>query len=288
MTSLTELSRLAQPAFAERTRLALTRNQFVALLVVVCACAGASRSVVGVVDVTEALVRGFIDNKVLWVCLGISAWHLTRNASPAVGGAHLAAAFPALFLVATAGGIWPWVGLSLSLCLLLLTDFAQGAARTGVLIALMAALHIIAIDILGELGGDAVLSAEASVAGFMAGLVWPDVEVHGTALQLSGGHMLVLVWGCSSLSNLGDAMLLFWALASVSVSGPIPHHLTRRFVGCAILMACVAIALNTLRLALMACGPDLYTYLHSGPGAALFRLIILGMTAAISLTAFSR
>lgn len=278
---------VADSAIAERARLVVTRNHFVALLIVVSACAGTARAVAGVVDVTEALVRGFADNKVLWVCLGISVWHLMRNASPEVGAVHLVAAFPALFLVATAGGIWPWAGLSVSLFVLLLTDFKPGAARTGVLITLMAALHIIAIEILGELGGDAVLSAEANVAGFMASLVWPSVEVHGTALQLPGGHMLVLVWGCSALSNLGDAMLLFWALSSVSVMGSIPRDQMRRFIACAILLAIIAIALNTLRLALMACGPDLYAYLHSGTGAALFRLIILGMTAAISLTAFS-
>ena len=131
--------------------------------------------------------------------------------------------------------------------------------------------------------GDAVLSVEAGIAGFLASWMWPDVQVHGTALQLPGGHMLVLVWGCSALSNLGDAMLLFWALASVAVSGPIPRQLMVRFIGCAITLAGITIALNTLRLVLMACEPGLYAYLHSGQGAVFFRLAILGVTAAMSM-----
>jgi hypothetical protein len=157
-----------------------------------------------------------------------------------------------------------------------------GTARTGILIALAASVHVVVLDLLGQLGGDAVLSAEAGIAGFLASWLWPDVQVQGTALQLPGGHMLVLVWGCSALSNLGDAMLLFWALASVSVAGPIPRQLMGRFVGCAILLAGMTIALNTLRLVLMACEPGLYAYLHSGQGAVFFRLAILGVTAAMS------
>ena len=277
-----------QVTFADRSRPFLTRNLFVAMLIVISACAGSAWNVTGVVGVPEALIRGFMDHKVLWVCLGISVWHLMRDDSPAIRGAHLVASLPALVLVAMAGGIWPWVGLCVSLYLLLVSRGKWGAARTGILIALVAAIHVIVLDLLGELGGDAVLSAEAGIAGFLASWIWSDVQVQGTALQLPGGHMLVLVWGCSALSNLGDAMLLFWALASVSLSGPIPRQLMGRFVGCAMLLACITIVLNTLRLVLMACEPGLYAYLHSGQGAVFFRLAILGVTAAMSMAVRSR
>jgi hypothetical protein len=267
----------------------LSRNAFVATLVVVAAWAASARAVPGVVDTTAALVRGVADNKLLWVCLGIAVWHLLRQHSPTVGGGHLLAAIPALLLSAVAGGIWPWIGLSLSLLLLLsTTPGLGGGARTGVLLALIAALHAIAIDLLGELSGDAVLGIEARIARLLASCFLPDLEVEGNALQMPGGHMVVLVWGCSSLSNLGDALLLFFALVSLRPAASSTHFLRGRFVGCVVLLACIAITLNMLRLTLMARDPGAYAYLHGSEGAAWFRLATLGITALMSRTVLSR
>ncbi len=267
----------------------LSRDGFVVTLVVVSAWSASARAVPGVMDTTAALVSGVVDNKVLWVCLGIAVWHLLRQHSPAVGGSHLLAAFPALCLSAAAGGIWPWIGLSLSLLLFLSTTPGfGGAARTGVLLALVAALHAIAIDLLGELGGDAVLGMEARIAGLMASGFLPDLEVQGNALQVPGGPMVVLVWGCSSFSNLGDSLLLFCALVSLRPAGSPVQGWRGRFAVCLVLLACIAIALNLLRLTLMSRDPGTYAYLHGSEGAVWFRLATLGATALMSGTLFSR
>lgn len=266
----------------------VSRNTFTAGLIVISACAALARAVPGVVDTTTALAHCFLDNKVLWVCLGIAVWHLLRNHSLALRGGHLAAAVPALLLAGSSGGIWPWVGLTVSLSLLMAVSPAWGAARVGILIAMVAALHNIAVDVIGELSGDILLGIEAGIAGFLAAWVLPGLEVEGNALQMPGGHMVVLVWGCSSLSNLGDALLLFWALVSVRMSGPTPRVFIGRFVGCVLLLTCLTIALNALRLTLMAGDPSTFAYLHGSEGGAWFRLVTLGATALISTTAFSR
>ena len=263
----------------------LSRNAFAALIIAVSAGAASAWAVPGVRDATTALVRGVVDNKVLWVCLGIAIWHLLRKPSPAVGGSHLAAAVPALFLAATAGGIWPWVGLSLSLVLMMVAIPGWGAARTGLLIALVAALHEIAIDVLGELTGDAVLGTEAIIVGSLASWLMPGLEAMGNSLQMPSGHMVVLVWGCSSLSNLGDALLLFWALVSLQVCGRSPGG---RFFACVVLLAGIVITLNALRLMLMAASPGMFAYLHGPEGSAWFRLATLGVTAMMSMWARSR
>ena len=266
----------------------LSQNTFFAALVVVSACAASSLSVPGAVDTTTALVRGFSQNKVLWVCLGIAVWHLMRHSSPGVGAGHLAAAVPALFLSATAGGIWPYIGLSLSLVLLMSMNSALGGARTGVFIALVAALHAIAVDLLGEVSGDALLGIEATIAGFLATGFLSDLQVEGSALQMPGGHMVVLVWGCSSLTNLGDALLLFCALVSLRTDEPSSQFLLGRFIGCVVLLSCIAITLNMIRLVLMAGNPSTYAYLHGSEGATWFRLATLGITALMSRIVFFR
>lgn len=285
-TRMNGLPGLAPSVRVSTARLVLTRNAFVAMLVVVSACAATARAVPGVVDTTAALVRGFGENKVLWVCLGIALWHLLRHRSPTVGVGHLLAAIPALLLSASAGGIWPWVGLSLSLLLLMTTGL--GEARTGALLALAAALHVIGIDLLGELSGDAVLGLEARIAGLLAGGFLPGLQVEGNALQMPGGHMVVLVWGCSSLSNLGDALLLFCALVSLQLVASSSHILRGRFISCLVLLACIAIALNVLRLTLMAGDSAAYAYLHGGAGGAWFRLATLGITALLSAIRYCR
>ena len=264
-------------------RSVLSLNAFTTLLVVIAACSASARAVPDATGTITALVHGFTDNKVLWLCLAVAAWHLQRSPSPHLQAHHLAAAIPALSLSATAGGIWPWVGLSVSLLLLvILAPGYRGAARTGVLIAIMAALHEIALDIVSDLGGDALLGIDAQIAGSLAQWFLPNLVVEGNALQHLDGHMLVLVWGCSSLSNLGDALLLFWALVSLYAAGTEPRQSRGRIVFCILLLTCLTVALNALRLALMVGDAESYAYLHGGEGAAWFRLMTLGITALMS------
>jgi len=61
-----------------------------------------------------------------------------------------------------------------------------------------------------------------------------------------------------------------------------------RIVGLAVLLGGITIALNTLRLTLIASDPDTYAYLHGGGGAAWFRFAALGLTAFMSTMAVTR
>ena len=264
----------------------LSLNVFTASLVVVASCAALARAVPDATGATTALIHGFMDNKVLWFCLAVAIWHMQRKLSPVLQAQHLVAAIPTLLLAATAGGIWPWIGLSSSLLMLMImTPGYGGAARTGVLIALMAGMHEIAIDILSDLGGDTLLGIDAQIAGSLAQWFLPNLVVQGNALQHLDGHMLVLVWGCSSLSNLGDTLLLFWALVSLYACDDESKRPRGWIILCTAALACFIVALNALRLALMAGDAEIYTYLHDGTGAAWFRLAALGVTALMSCVA---
>jgi len=249
------------------------------MVVVLAASAATARGVPNAEGATEALLHGLWDNKVLWLCLGVGLWQLLQAPSPELGAPGLFTAFPALLLSAVGSGIWPWLGLIPVLLLALWS--AEGGARTGLLIFLLAATHEIAVSCLGALTGDALLGIDAHIAGSLASWFMPDISVEGTALQRDGGHMLVLVWGCSSLSNLGDALLLFCALVSLYGTGRLAGISRGRFLGFMLLVAAATVALNATRLGLMAGSADAYAYLHGSSGAAWFRVATLCVTGAL-------
>ncbi|MEP0201330.1 MAG: hypothetical protein ABJ084_10830 [Halioglobus sp.] len=286
---MTSISIHTAATAAALPRAILSRNIFTASLIAIAGCAALARAVPDATSASAALIHGFTNNKVLWICLAVAVWHLQRKPSPALQAQHLAAGIPALVLAAISGGIWPWIGLSVSLLLLLV--FApgyRGAARTGLLIALIAAIHEITIDSLSDLGGDTLLGIDAQIAGSLAQWVLPNLVVEGTALQHLDGHMLVLVWGCSSLSNLGDTLLLFLALVSLHASGEVSRQSKGWIILCSLALTCLIVGLNALRLALMASNAELYAYLHDGDGAAWYRISILGVTALMSGVAVCR
>ena len=257
----------------------LSRNTFVALVVLLAATAATARGVPDAEGAVGAVVQGLWTNKVLWLCLGVGLWHLVRVPSPVLGVSDLAAACPALLLSTVAGGIWPWLGL---LPPLLAVAVAENGVRTGPFILLLAVAHEIVVSVVGELSGDALLAIDARIAGFLAGWFLPGITVDGNALQQLDGHMLVLVWGCSSLSNLGDALLLFCALVSLCDADAGPAAGRLRFTCYMLLLAASTIALNGVRLGLMASNAEIYAYLHEGTGAAWFRTANLGITAFLS------
>jgi len=172
--------------------------------------------------------------------------------------------------------------------LLLALSAAGNGARTGLLILLLAAAHEIAVSLLGDLSGDALLGIDARIAGALTSWILPDISVEGTALQRDGGHMLVLVWGCSSLSNLGDALLLFCALVSLYGPGHVPGNARGRFLVCMLLVVIATVALNAIRLGLMAGSAEAYAYLHDSSGSAWFRIATLCFTAALGWVAARR
>jgi hypothetical protein len=223
---------------------------------------------------------------VLWLCLGVGLWHLLRSPSAALAPVQLWAAVPALTLSAVAGGPWPWLGLVP--VILSALPGAGRRTRVGLLIILLAAAHEIAVDLLGELSGDALLAVDARIAGVMAGWFLPAVSVDGNALQQDGGHMLVLVWGCSSLTNLGDALLMYCALVSLYDADAAPAAARQRFFYCMLAVGLSTVALNATRLGFMSSSVAAYNYLHGSDGAAWFRVATLSITAAMSWVAVRR
>jgi len=260
--------------------LALSRGSFIAAVIIVAAVAGTARGVPGAESAGSVLASSLALNKVLWLCLGIAVWHLHRQDTPNVAPGDLARGLPALALAGTAAGVWPWIGLALSL-LLWSPRLADGAVRTGLLLALATATHEVSIDVIGEFAGDTLLGIDARIAALLAPLLMPALAASGTALHSGDGHTLILVWGCSSLSNLGESLLLCWALTSLHPGALVPGG-ARRLAACLGLLALLVIALNTARLTMMASSMETYRFIHDEGGAVMFRMGVLALTAMIS------
>ena len=86
--------------------------------------------------------------------------------------------------------------------------------------------------------------------------------VHGPA-----NHSLVVLYGCSSLKNLGGACLAWWAATTwLGVRGGRSAIVTMFAVGVAVL------GLNVVRLYLMAFDLGWYDFWHNGNGVAIYDL----------------
>jgi len=83
-------------------------------------------------------------------------------------------------------------------------------------------------------------------------------------------------------------LLLFCALVSLYGPGHLAGNARGRLLGYMLLVAAATVALNAIRLGLMASSADAYAYLHGGSGAAWFRIATLCLTAVLSWVAVRR
>ena len=185
---------------------------------------------------------------------------------------------PAWLLAAVGWGSWPWLGLALSLAWLRhLTPRHNVSARMGLSIGLAVAIHEALVPVLAMAAGDAVLGLDAQVAKALAGLFVDGITLDATTLSAASGHSVVLVWGCRSFSQIGNAMLFCCALCSLTAGGqPLQVKTLSVYLAAT---AMLAVGLNTLRLAVMASSAELFHTVHDGFGATLFRLALLSLAA---------
>lgn len=259
----------------------LPRGLLLAAFVMTMALAGFLRAAAPAVPLDAAITSAFAGHKLTWICLAIAAWHLLQSQRNRLRTAELLAIVPAAALIMSSWQSWPWLGLAMSLSLLIFAaDKTDSSARVGLSIALAVSLHQGLVPMLAQLAGDDLLALDAQIAALLAGLFVSDLSLQGTTLGSASGHSVVLVWGCSSLSQIGEAMLFCWSLCSLS---PHANAQPRKVLVCVTLVMALTISLNTLRLALLASSPSLFDVIHDGSGATAFRLLTLGTVLMVAL-----
>jgi hypothetical protein len=225
----------------------------------------------------DLISAAFLQHKVAWMCLGIAAWHLIHAKRVLLRTSEILAMAPAVTLAVMSWESWPWFGLALSLAFLLrIAGKSDASIVAGLLIGIALAMHQALVPLIAQLAGDGVLAIDARIAGALAGLAVADLSISGTVLQSDNGHSVILVWGCSSLSQIGEVMLFCASLCSLAPRHGRPHRVV--LAGSIAFAAAGAVLLNTLRLALIVTSPEVFAYIHDGSGATFFRLAALGVS----------
>lgn len=114
---------------------------------------------------------------------------------------------------------------------------------------------------------------DAAVTQHLLGLLWSGVERQGNMLGWQGGHQIVVLAGCSTL--LGLPLVMLGAVAASSMTG----HTPARGVILARALAAggMFVALNLIRLVLLAWTADFYKAVHGDVGQNVFDALVIAM-----------
>ncbi len=257
-------------------RLLQTRNGYtaaIALLIVFTALYSAS---LPGRDMLSASLHALTDFKVMWVCALVAGWRLIQSPSAALNAGQLYLGALTAALAASTAGLWPWLIL-IAFAFGSLRNIHEAGTRQALYLVLAIGVHEALVTLCAEMFSERLLNLDALIAQTVTRWALPEVAVTGATLEIHAGHSIVLVWGCSSLSYIGDMVLLCAAL-SLFLMGE--QGVNARIWAWLMLVAALTVVLNSFRLVLMASAPEYYELLHAGAGAALFRVgLISGATA---------
>ena len=228
-------------------------------------------------QVLSAASHALVDFKVLWVCILVGLWRIASTSSRDLRLGDVIWGGLFAVLAAVTAGLWPWLCLA-AFAGVFLTRTKQREIRQALFLLLALGIHETVVTLCGEVFSDVLLSLDASISQFLTHWFLPELLASGTTLQVTSGHSVALVWGCSSLSYVGDMMMLCWALALLLGDKEKPGGGLWKWLA---LVATITVALNAARLSLMATSPAIYHFLHDGFGAVIFRIIML--TGAVSI-----
>jgi hypothetical protein len=193
---------------------------------------------------------------------------LSRSDLAAIGASALAFALP-LRLAA----IVPLTAVGLKLAF----NCGARAASAGQIL-LMLAFYEWYGPIIFHLLSPLVLKAEALIVFAMlapfGGFAYDGVSITGGA----GGHHIEIEEGCSAFHNLSLSTLLWISLVKLDALTMRPIHY---FIAAA--MAVATVALNTVRVALMAQSSAMQDYWHNGTGVPIVKITMLAATLVICL-----
>jgi hypothetical protein len=251
-----------------------SRSIYCAGLAGIMVMAAVSQRVEGAESLSLLLLAALADHKILWIFTGIAVWQILRSDHGALTYADVLAGSSLAAAALLTDGLWPWLFLAAAMCHFVWAKETTPANR-GQLMLLVLALHEVIVATCGTLVGDSLLAIDAAIARGLSSMYFGEVGGTGTAMQIGAGHLIVLVWGCSSLSYLGNMLLLFWAVAILLSDdrNALPRSVWI-WIG---MVAVVTVLLNTARIGLMAIDSDAYALFHHGDGATWFRIANLAV-----------
>jgi len=170
-----------------------------------------------------------------------------------------------------------WVGLGISSLMLAQLSKRRSEARSGLLIIAMAALQQPASATIGMLFGGSILRVDQYFASLFVSLFAEVESTLGNQIVVANGYPIALVWQCGVFQNITLCILVWFSILRVSITR------TNWIIVIDGAVLCLAIfSINCLRLGAMALDQQLFQFWHTGIGASLLRLSIVGISIVMA------
>ena len=269
-------------AGAKSQLLHFSRSELFAGLFILGCANGLAGRVTHTIDVdgwASAIFNTFgISGIVLAACfLGIS--FILDDQSDEISSADLAVSAALFCLIILPVGAMSWLAVTaLSLYILLFTS-AKVSRCQGAIILLATTVPMLWSRLLFLLFGNFILNIDASLVGIMLGS-----HQSGNMVEFADhSGTLVIVPGCSSLTNMSLAML-WW----VTISQAVRHRWCYQDISWCLLACASVVAVNITRMSLMGLSNSYYDTIHSTGGNIVTNVITLSLTVLICVLGVRR
>lgn len=221
-----------------------------------------------------AVTNGFGVNWVVWMALAIGLWRIqdARDAPVSRTDVFLISVAAVGLLVPLASASWVSFGAA---CLV--ASFIRRGDRgaIGLLIIGLAALRDPFAKALLDLLAAPILAFDAAASRGFAAILTGSAQANGNVLSAAQDHGLLIMSGCSSLTNLSFA-LLAWTSILLGFARPSVWLI----VGGGLALSILTVLMNAARLSLMSVSLDIYTIVHDGWGADIFLALTTVLTVS--------
>jgi hypothetical protein len=215
-----------------------------------------------------------------WGCAAVLLWRDT--AATAVRRGQLLITLALLAVAALAPGRVGYILLAASgLMLAFGPNWSSNERRVGAILFATGLQRVMA-KILAVLFGDFILRLDTALAGMVMQLIVPGVQWSGHTIKPPDGVGIQIYMGCSSFANLSLVCLCYTSLSALDGG-----RLRGRNMLAASGVCAVIVALNTVRLLLMARSLPMFVYWHTGFGSQIFA-VVMSVAAVVLCSVGSR
>lgn len=248
---------------------------FAALFVLGCANGLVARATVTVHSLgwRDALLASFDISAIVLVACAAGLWLVAKSRPDRATAADLAVCLVAVVLIAVPIGGLSWLAVSGLALYILRLPATDSWLQRGAAILLAVTVPALWSRLLFQFFANLILEADAALVSWLIG----TARTGNIVRFVSGEGNLVIFPACSSLANMSLAVL-----AWVTISQWVGHRRSPADLVWVVLACLSVMAINVIRLGLMATNLRLYEAVHSQTGDAVAGTLILAAVLGCS------
>jgi len=224
-----------------------------------------------------AMLNGFGQSFIIWLSIAVAIWLWSQSRSPSHAPRATILMMSAVLSLALTIPLatTAWIVAALFALLWRFSATHDRYSRAAVVLMLALSIREPISRLLLTLCSSEILGLDATIAALFLEASGRQFDVVGNLIVQENGYSLLILTGCSAFGNLSLSLLLWAALTLM-----LHQHFKRADSVRVVSVMLLVIGLNSLRLALMALGPDWYNLLHEGLGASMHETGALLLTLA--------